>query len=264
MHENLPKEILTKNWVSRPLRRLLSATVKAFQVIACRSIPTVFAETSYARDFPKVKSGVVVLNYPLVDALVGVKRPKRQRFTVGYIGGVSTERGADVVADALAQLRLTDRDVGAVFVGPVSSDLSNSAPWQGAVAEGWLAATGRLKPEDGWLLMAECHVGIAILRPSPNFVESYPTKLFEYMALGLPVVVSDFPLWRAVVEDAGCGFAVDPTNVDAVAQALRWMHENPEKAKQMGERGRQTVLSKYNWTSEFTKLRALYEDVLAH
>lgn len=113
-------------------------------------------------------------------------------------------------------------------------------------------------------MMAQCHVGVAILRPSPNFVDSYPTKLFEYMALGLPVVVSDFPLWRSVVDAAACGLAVDPTNPAAVATALRWMLEHPEDARRMGERGRQTVIQKHNWASEFKKLRALYEQVLAH
>jgi len=263
MHENLPKEVLTKSWISRPFRRCVSAVVRRFQTFACRLVPTVFAETSYAEDFPTAKGGVVVLNYPLVNALVCIARPKRTRFTLGYIGGVSCERGADVVLKALSLLRSEGMDVGAVLVGPLSTDISEFEILRRAVAEGWATTTGRLKPEDGWPLIAECHVGVAILRPSANFVESYPTKLFEYMALGLPVVVSDFPLWRSIVDVAKCGLVVDPTDAGAVAGAVRWLSENPEESRLMAQRGRETVLQRYSWASEFTKLKAFYQVLLA-
>lgn len=262
MHENLPKEILTKTWVSAPLRRLLSATVKMFQAFTCRVLPTVFAEQSYVQDFSFAKKGTVVLNFPMVDSLIGLVRPKREKFTIGYIGGVSCERGADVLVAAVSALR-SDAAVEDVIVGPVAADVAENAVWKQGLAEGWSTATGRLKPEDGWALMASCHVGVALLRPSPNFVDSYPTKLFEYMALGLPVVVSDFPLWRSVVDDARCGLAVDPTNISAVQDAFRWMLGHPEEARAMGLRGKEVVSNKYNWASEFKKLRDLYQDLLA-
>src|SRR5262249_43127206 len=60
MHENLPKEILTKPWVAKPIRRVLSACVGVAQRFVCRRVPTVFAEMAYAADFPGVKEGVVV------------------------------------------------------------------------------------------------------------------------------------------------------------------------------------------------------------
>jgi glycosyltransferase involved in cell wall biosynthesis len=262
MHENLPREVLTKPWIGRPLRRVVSTLVRWFQTFACRFIPTVFAEASYARDFPSVKGGVIVLNYPLLEALIGIARPKKSRFTVGYIGGVSCERGGDVVLEAVAELRQQGVDAAVVFVGQVHSDISKLEICTRAVAEGWATMTGRLKPEEGWRLLAECHVGVAVLRPSPNFVESYPTKLFEYMALGLPVVVSDFPLWRSVVDDAECGLPVDPRDPLAVAAALRWLCENPEKVQGMVKRGRATVVQKYSWASEFEKLKAFYAALL--
>jgi len=264
MHENLPKEILTKTWVSAPLRRVLSATVRMFQAFACRVIPTVFAEQSYVKDFSFAKKGTVVLNFPIVDSLIGLIRPKREKFTIGYIGGVSLERGADVMVEAVSALRDEQSVVETVIVGPVAADVEPNPVWKRGIAEGWSTATGRLKPADGWALMASCHAGVALLRPSPNFVDSYPTKLFEYMALGLPVVVSDFPLWKSVVDDARCGLAVDPTNVTGVKDAFRWMLVHPDEAKSMGVRGREVVLNKYNWASEFKKLHDLYRELLTN
>ena len=51
---------------------------------------------------------------------------------------------------------------------------------------------GYLLPSEGWPVIARCHIGLALLKPIPNYYESYPTKLFEYMALGLPVITSNF------------------------------------------------------------------------
>jgi glycosyltransferase involved in cell wall biosynthesis len=82
------------------------------------------------------------------------------------------------------------------------------------------------------------------------------------MALGLPVVVSDFPLWRRVVGKAECGLVVDPTNLVQVADAIAWLCDHPAEAAEMGARGRRTVLGEYRWETQFAKLRAFYEQVL--
>jgi glycosyltransferase involved in cell wall biosynthesis len=262
MHENLPRQILTKTWIAPKARRLVGSIARAAQAVAARRIPTIFAEESYTRDFPSAVRSVVVLNYPLVDSLTTIVREKRTRFTVGYIGGLSEERGAPIVVKAIARLRQEGMDIGGVLIGPVAAGPAVADMLATADREGWLTVPGRLKPEIGWSLLAECHVGVAILQPLSNFVESYPTKLFEYMALGLPVVVSDFPLWREVVGKSGCGLLVDPTDVDALAAALRWIFEHPNEAAQMGRNGRGAVLEKYRWESEFKKLKDFYAEVL--
>ena len=81
------------------------------------------------------------------------------------------------------------------------------------------------------------------------------------MAAGLPVIASDFPLWRKIVEDNDCGICVDPTNIQAVRVACAKLLSNPEKGQQLGRNGRKAVLEKYNWVNEEKKLLALYETV---
>ncbi len=56
--------------------------------------------------------------------------------------------------------------------------------------------------------IAQCHAGLAILGPIPNNVESYPAKMFEYLGLGIPVIVSNFSLFQDVVERYQCGLRV--------------------------------------------------------
>jgi glycosyltransferase involved in cell wall biosynthesis len=87
----------------------------------------------------------------------------------------------------------------------------------------------------------------------------YPIKLFEYMAAGVPVISSDFPLWREIVGKVGCGLLVDPMNDQSIARAISWIIDNPDEAQEMGEKGRRAVAKYFNWDAEVENLLELYE-----
>ena len=87
------------------------------------------------------------------------------------------------------------------------------------------------------------------------------TKIFEEMMAGLPVICTDFSLWREFVERYHCGVCVDPEDVDQVVLALRRLLEHPEEARQMGENGRRAVREAFNWSVEEQTLLGLYRDL---
>ena len=89
-------------------------------------------------------------------------------------------------------------------------------------------------------------------------------KLFEYMSTCLPVIASDLPLLREIVNGTGCGLLVDPLDPQAIAEAIEYMLTHPEEAATMGRRGREAVESHYDWSFEEKKLLALYADHLGH
>jgi glycosyltransferase involved in cell wall biosynthesis len=96
----------------------------------------------------------------------------------------------------------------------------------------------------------------------PNYVDAQPTKLFEYMMAGLPVVSSDFPRWREIIEPANCGLLVDPSSEDEISAAVQWLLEHPEEAREMGERGRREVRDHYSWDAEGKRLVRMYASLL--
>ena len=88
-----------------------------------------------------------------------------------------------------------------------------------------------------------------------------PTKLFEYMACGIPVIASNFPEMGAIVEENNCGITVDPTNIMQISDAIIELLKDPEKEKKMGENGRRAVEEKYNWENMEKRLFGLYEEL---
>jgi glycosyltransferase involved in cell wall biosynthesis len=86
--------------------------------------------------------------------------------------------------------------------------------------------------------------------------------MFEYMSGGLPVIASDFPVYRKIIEAAECGLVVDPLNPAAIAEAILWLMRNPSRAAEMGRNGRRAVVEKFNWESEAKILVSIYEELL--
>jgi glycosyltransferase involved in cell wall biosynthesis len=103
---------------------------------------------------------------------------------------------------------------------------------------------------------------LVVLHPHPAYLTSHPTKLFEYMAAGIPVVASDFPLWRSIVENSDCGLLVDPLDASAIAAAITSLITNPDEAKRMGMRGRKAVERHFNWVTEEQLLLSFYASLL--
>jgi len=111
-------------------------------------------------------------------------------------------------------------------------------------------------------LLGRVRAGLVLLHPTLNYYDALPVKLFEYMSAGVPVIASDFPLWRKIVERAGCGLVADPLDPHAIASAIEWLLTHPDEAEAMGKRGQEAVHKLYNWEIESKKLRVFYEKIL--
>jgi glycosyltransferase involved in cell wall biosynthesis len=86
--------------------------------------------------------------------------------------------------------------------------------------------------------------------------------MFEYMSASIPIITSDFQLWREFVENNRCGICVNPLQPAEIAKAVKYIMEHDQESQQMGKSGRKAVQEKYNWTVEEKKLINIYNFVL--
>jgi len=84
------------------------------------------------------------------------------------------------------------------------------------------------------------------------------------MAAGIPVIASDFPLWREIIAKWECGLLVDPLEPRAIAEAIQWLLEHPDEASMMGERGREAAAAEFNWADEGAGLCQFYRKLLRY
>ncbi len=264
MHENVPKDIEVKTWLPNWLKRPARYLTRMGERCLLASMPVVFAETSYAADYAWVKRSVTVLNLPRLESLPTPSSERTERPTLAYMGGVARERGSEVTLQALCQLHQRGVDVDWRCIGPgwPPAHLANLQQQATQAGLHGVLFYGYLPSQQGWRLVRDCQIGLAVLLPLPNIIDSYPTKLFEYMALEMPVITSAFPLYREVVERHACGICVDPEAADELAAAIEYLIRHPAEAAEMGRRGRQAVLQHYNWAAEYQKLHAFYEQLL--
>jgi glycosyltransferase involved in cell wall biosynthesis len=96
----------------------------------------------------------------------------------------------------------------------------------------------------------------------PSYTDALPTKMFEYMSAELPVIASNFPLWRDIVERHDCGMCVDPTDPAAIAAAIRSLIDAPARVEALGRAGRVAVLTMFSWPQAERELLALYHALL--
>ena len=262
MHENLPKQIRDKSWIPVLIRNVISKMIAMLERIALKKFYVIFAELSYIKEYRWLENYEVVLNLPIYEELINLPGLSKNIFTVGYIGGVSRNRGILIAVESILQLRRKGYEIELLCVGNVSEEVESDSVFKKGILEGWVQSTGRLSPQEGLSLIAGCHLGIAVLRPIGNYVESYPTKMFEYMSMGIPVLASNFSLYSQIIDKYECGLCVNPEDIEAIKRALVFFYDNSDKAKEMGYRGQRAVQEKYNWEIEAKKLLAFYDQLV--
>ncbi len=258
-HEDVPRQILTKQWITPPLRRALAWCFERYENMEVRKLAAVVAATPYiAQRFAAVaRRSLSVANYPFLEELSPPAEPAQRERAVCYVGGIMRTRGA------FEMLRAVERLPGVRLL--LAGSFEDEALEQSLRAEpGWAQVDylGQIGREQVRTVLARASAGLVTLLPMPSYVDSLPIKMFEYMSAELPVIASDFPLWRDIVVRQACGVCVDPSDPQAIADAIRAIVDAPTRVQAMGKAGRAAVLEQYNWPQAERELLALYRALL--
>lgn len=263
VHENVSDDLLNKDYIPFPLRKLIAALVGFIERSASIFFDRIIAATpAIAKRFSQHKT-VTLQNFPMLDKVLPMADPYPNRPRIAaYIGEVGLIRGLKEMITAMAMLpenvnaRLA---LAGKFRPPdLLDEVKQMAGWERVDFVGWVPS------EEVAALLGQARIGLVLFHPAPNHMDAQPHKLFDYLSAGIPVIASDFPLWREIIQGSGtCGLLVDPLNPKAIAEAIMWLFEHPEEAEAMGNRGQQMARSHYNWKAERTKLLDSYGSLLS-
>lgn len=261
VHEDLPQDILSKDWIPLWARKMISTAAATLEYIGARWFFSVVTATPFiAERFRSFNpQALAVNNFPILGELDAAASWEAKLDEICYVGGIGKSRG---IREAVKALELVQSAVRLNLAGQyaeraVEVEVKKATGWSRVNELGFLDRVGVRD------VLGRSVAGLVTLHPIINYLDALPVKMFEYMAAGIPPIASNFALWREIVEGNNCGLCVDPLDPVAIAKAIDYLVTHPEEARQMGENGRRAVMTKYNWSIEEKKLLDFYATVLS-
>ena len=258
-HEFVPGSIYEKVYIPKAIRKVIKAGYEAYQNHVCKQLNAVITVTPSVTEYFQYKGCRVteICNYPILQAFGGL--PDYSSRTIVFAGGISPQWNHDHIIDSLSQID----DVKYLLCGGTSesylSFLQEKPCWEK------VDYLGKLPFEQVSNVLQGAAAGMSLLTPGANTDWENGTmgntKIFEEMMASLPIICTNFVRWKEFVEKYDCGICVDPGDSNKIADAIKYLIDQPEEAKRMGENARRAVKEEFNWEIELDKLLQLYREL---
>lgn len=260
-HESVKKQIKHKNYLPRYLRALVAELYGVIEQAVCPRLSGLIGATDeitnelhqYNKNVCTIKNLVIATEFKKANLSKNYEQPQ-----LCYVGAITRGRCAKELAMAV---QITKKEVQLKMIGHMEdrallSELKEIDKKNRIIFE---THGDRKKVEH---VLAESVVGIALFKPLPNHIEALPNKLFEYMAVGLPIIASNFPMWKKLILDADCGLCCNPENLTDIAAAIDTILADRKELMMRGTNGLKNVKHNFNWTTEEENLLQFYSILL--
>lgn len=258
-HEDLPKQLLSKPYIGKIFRIVLSVIIDLYQRFVIKRIDGAIAapplvEKRFLKINPNSKQ---INNFPITNELSNSTNWNTKKNEIAYVGNISEIRGIIKIFSALSFTSNVRFNLVGNFNNKIlEKNIKNHKNWSKTNYFGFL---NREKVRE---ILSRSKVGIVTFLPEPDHINSQPNKLFEYMSAGIPVVASKFTLWQEIVENNSCGICVNPLDSKEIGDAIQYLLDNPIESEKMGKNGLNSIKKKYNWESEFGNLLSFYHNII--
>jgi glycosyltransferase involved in cell wall biosynthesis len=258
-HEDLPRQLKSKHYIPKYLRSLLAFLTEYYEDNKVKKLDFIVTATDFIKQrFLKINSAAESINnYPFRSEFVSDKSSSAEKEKqIIYVGAISRIRGILSLIESL-----DNTNVQLVLGGNFEDDALYEKCKKLA---GWekVKYLGYMNREQMNIELNKSIAGCVTFMPEPNHINAQPNKLFEYMAAGIPVIASNFPLWKQIIENNKCGICVDPSSASEIGKVINNLAGDPELCYEMGRNGKEAVQQKYNWENEETRFLNVYKKVL--
>ncbi|MCD4658330.1 MAG: glycosyltransferase [Planctomycetes bacterium] len=248
IHEDYVTSIKSKEYINITLRLFIATIFNYFERCCSIIFNNIIAEKYYIERFPYSSE---VLNYPTLSTFHKNsesynKKKDFSNYKLLYTGGVSENRGALIHA----KIPEYKSNVSVYLVGYCHETLYQKISNNDIINKNlFLIGRNQYVPfkdivsqyyNEHWLC------GLAIFPYNQHNLRKLLTKFYEYMYMKIPIICSNFPVWKEFVDKNKCGLVVEPNEMNSITKAIDWLIKHPDEANQMGENGHKTVVTKYN------------------
>ena len=257
VHEDLPRQVMTKPYLDFFSKYVISFLIEKIEHYLASKFDAIVTVTNHIskRFFRYNDNTCILYNFPSLDEIDTVDWDEKKN-EICYVGSISKVRGIIELVSALNSIEVKLNLGGKFNSTQLEVEVKKMPDWTKVNYLGFLSR------EDVVKVFNRSKIGIVTLHPTVNYIDALPVKMFEYMLAGIPVIVSDIPLWKELVEEEECGTVVDPFNISDISDVINQYLQNEFRAKKHGENGRQAIIQKYNWGIEEKKLVHLYHKML--
>ena len=255
-HEDYPQLIKEKEWIPKIFRNLVSKYYENRERKILKKIDAVVSVTPHIVDrLKKINYNTyMITNYPILSTEKIVKCDDGH--TICFAGGISSQWLHHNIIKAINEIN----NIKYILIG----DNENSYFETIKTIKGFdkVEVIGKIPKEEVLKFYNKSTLGIALNDYVANVNYKIGTigntKIFEYMEAGLPVVATDFELWKEIIEKNDCGICVNPNDIEQIKQAILYIINHPKEAKQMGINGNRIVVEQYNWLTQEEILYDMY------
>jgi glycosyltransferase involved in cell wall biosynthesis len=204
---------------------------------------------------------LLITNFPIVDEVI--EKEKSDKSSISFAGAVVPNWQHKEIINAIENIDSIKYILAGTADEEYLSELKNLKGWS------QVDYLGKIPFNQVKTIYKKETIGVAIYIYCKNMDGTTGnlanTKLFEYMNWKIPIICTDFSLWKKIiVDELNCGICVNPYDTNTISKAIRFLIDNPEVAKQMGKNGRKAVLSTYNWNTQARKLVEFYNKITSN
>ena len=263
-HENYPAQIKVKGYIPYILRSVISGIYKTYETETAKMIDAVITPCTFFDGVDifegRCQKTEIISNAPLLSEFYDKYQEEKNENkapSVCHVGGLTYSRGITHLIKAAYKANVKLILGGKFSPASYETEVKQMPEYSSVDYRGHLTRDQVLK------LYKESTIGAATILNigQYNTGDNFATKVYEYMSMGLPVIITKYPYAEKMIQKYDFGISVNPDNVDEIAQAIRYLIYNPNKAKEMGENGRRAVLEEFNWDIEVKKLFNLYLNI---
>jgi glycosyltransferase involved in cell wall biosynthesis len=256
IHECYPEMFLHKEYLTEGKGKLMSQFIKVMEHIAVKVLDQAIAATEHIAE--QFKGVPIVHNYPILAEWeqISADSARYGSRNICYVGNITRERGIEQIVKAIEHVDCTFHLAG--NYEPLEfRDCLRQLPGFSKVVE-----YGYVDRKQAAEIFSICAMGIVLFDRSPNHLYSLSTKMFEYLAAGLPIMVSDLPSNVKLLDSTDAGIYLDPIQVEDIADSLKRLLSEPDTLKNWGANGKELVFGNLSWESEKEIYLSIYEKLL--